>query len=395
MTHWENRVEIEDEYNGTKKTHLINHLGKLIPIEEIDASQYNHEHFMRNFLSKSKPLVIRNALQVFDCGEAFKNWSLDYLSEKCGQNRVYVRRDTLSENYKMGKAYNVQETTFQTYVNDLLKDNLNSRNSYLAVQNIKKAFFQISEELKMPPFVEKLHAGPFLWIARSGHYEYTHMDPDDNMLTVIRGRKLVRLYGSNVYNMNPNELGSKGRTIQSQINCDQIQSEFSNDMKELFAKTDCQYCLLKEGDMLYFPAFCWHQVKSPELTISVNVFFGDPGQNVFMSKILNSDQKEAFMYWIFNIIKQNLPYPSFNRILANLKESLKGFLFKQWHENLDEQQVEEIYSRIIQFFDLNQQIDHLSTLGLQFKSKHPPVLRIRGLLMRPSDENEQTILENT
>ena len=395
MSHLENKVEIEDYYNGTKKKHSINHLGKLIPIEEIDASQYNHEDFMKNFLSKSRPLVIRNALQIFDCGEAFNNWSLEYISEKCGKNRVYVRRDTLNENYKMGKAYTVQEIEFQSYVNDLLKDNFNSRNSYLAVQNIKKAFSQISNELKMPSLVQKLHAGPFLWIARSGHYEYTHMDPDDNMLAVIRGRKLVRLYGSNVYKMHPNELGSKGRTIQSQINCDQIQSEFSNEIKTLYANTNCQYCLLREGDILYFPAFWWHQVKSPELTISVNVFFGDPGENVFMSKILNSDQKEAFLYWIFNIIKQNMTYPSFDRVLANLKESLKGFLFKQWHENLDEQQIEEIYDRIIQYFDLKEHTNRLSTLGLEFKSKHPPVLRIRGLLMRPSDENDQTILDDT
>ncbi|RNA34517.1 amiloride-sensitive sodium channel subunit beta [Brachionus plicatilis] len=360
MTQVENKIEIQDSYAGITKSHLINHLGNLLPIDEIDASQYNHEYFMNNYLSKSKPLI-------FDCGEAFKNWSLEYLNEKCGQNRVFVRRNTMHESYKMGKAYNVQEIKFETYVNDLLMDN-----------------FNISDELKMPQFVEKLHAGPFLWIARSGHYEYTHMDPDDNMLTVVRGRKLVRLYGSNVYNMYPNELGSKGRTIQSQINCDQIQNNLNADILTRFKNTDCLYCLLKEGDMLYFPAFCWHQVKSPELTISVNVFFGDAGENVYMSKILKSDQKEAFMYWIFNIIKQNMPFPSFNRILANLKESLRGFLFKQWHESLDEQQIDEIYK---------ESVNQLSSLGLEFKSRHPPVLRIRVSLINElkfkKDKSEQ------
>ncbi|CAF1048344.1 unnamed protein product, partial [Brachionus calyciflorus] len=209
MNNLENKVVvIEDEFNGVKKKHLITHLGNLIPIDEIDASDYKQEDFINNYLCKSRPLVIRNALRIFDCGTAFERWCLDYLLSKCGQNRVFVRRNTLDENYKMGKAYNVQEIDFKTYVKDLLDQNFQSQNSYLAVQNLKKAFYQISDELKMPPFIEKLHAGPFLWIARPGHYEYTHMDPDDNMLTVIRGRKLVRLYGSQVYDMNPNELGS-------------------------------------------------------------------------------------------------------------------------------------------------------------------------------------------
>lgn len=161
-------VEIEDEYEGCKKTHVLKHLGRLLPIDETDASNFDMEHFKDNYLQNNRPLVIRNALKVFDCGEAYANWSLDYLKEKCGSNRVYVRRNTLNDEYKTGKAYFVQEIDFKKYAEDLEDESPISRNSYLAVQNLKKAFHQIAHELKMPPFVEKLHAGPFLWIARSG-----------------------------------------------------------------------------------------------------------------------------------------------------------------------------------------------------------------------------------
>ena len=91
--------------------------------------------------------------------------------------------------------------------------------------------------------------------SRAGHYEYTHQDPDDNTLCVIRGRKLVRLYGCDVHSMKPNELGSKGRTIQSQIDCDKERDELdlSDEEFEKFKNTNCYYCLLKEGDVLYFP----------------------------------------------------------------------------------------------------------------------------------------------
>ena len=112
-----------------------------------------------------------------------------------------------------------------------------------------------------------------MWIARSGHYEYTHMDPDDNALMVLKGRKLVRLYGCDVNSMMPNKLGAFGRTVQSQINCDILQKDLTEEIVRKYEQTKCHYCMLKDGDLLYFPAFWWHQVKSPELTISINVFF--------------------------------------------------------------------------------------------------------------------------
>lgn len=206
-----NQVVIEDEYEGVQKTHVVRHLGPIVKIDEIDASKFDANDFEARYFQSNRPLVIRGALKHFDCGSAVDEWrSLDYLKRRCGSNRVYVRRNTLKADYKIGKAYLVQELEFAEYVRHLEENSECAQNSYLAVQNLRKAFPQIADELRMPPMVEKLHAGPFLWIARSGHYEYDHMDPDDNLLMVIRGRKLVRLYGCDVDVMMPNKLGSKG-----------------------------------------------------------------------------------------------------------------------------------------------------------------------------------------
>ena len=105
-----------------------------------------------------------------------------------------------------------------------------------------------------------------------GHYEYCHMDPDDNVLSVYKGRKLVRLYGCNTHSMKPNKLGSNGRTIQSQIDCDLNNLDnLTQDELESFKANTCQYCCLGDGDLLYFPAFWWHQVTTPVLTTSFSV----------------------------------------------------------------------------------------------------------------------------
>ena len=139
----QNQIEIEDEYNGEKKVRTLNHLGEIVPIEEIDAQNFDAESFKKNYLKNNKPLVIRNALNVFDCGIAFKSWSLEYLGKKCGQNKVFVRRNTLADDYKTGKAYQVQEIEFKTYIDDLIQDNPTSKNSYLAVQNLRKGLWKI------------------------------------------------------------------------------------------------------------------------------------------------------------------------------------------------------------------------------------------------------------
>lgn len=277
-------------------------------------------------------------------------------------------------------------------MDDLLAGNERCRNSYMAVQNLRKAFPQVLDELKVAPFVQKLHGGPFLWIARAGHYEYCHLDPDDNVLSVYRGRKLVRLYGCDVDSMKPNKLGSNGRTIQSQIDCDKSVDQLDLTDKEFqkFKANTCHYCVLKEGDLLYFPAFWWHQVSTPVNTVSVNFFFGDGGECNFVGKILSSSQRSAFLYWFYNIIEQNAPFPSFSRMLVYLKRSINFFLFKQWHEVPSEKHTEDMYQSIIKYFGYEERIEKLNE---QYKNtvspKNPPIIRIRGLLMRGKTSDDQ------
>ena len=98
----ENFVDLEDEFEGQKKSYRISHVGKLLPIQEINADNFDHQDFKCNFLQKNTPLVIRNALGVLNFGTAYRDWSLDYLDEKCGANKVYVRRNTMSDDYKTG-----------------------------------------------------------------------------------------------------------------------------------------------------------------------------------------------------------------------------------------------------------------------------------------------------
>ena len=75
--------------------------------------------------------------------------------------------------------------------------------------------------------------------------EYCHIDPDDGMLVMLQGTKYVRLFGCDIGPLYPNALGSKGRTIQAQVDCNNPDLE----KHPLFEGTPCYHCELKPGEM--------------------------------------------------------------------------------------------------------------------------------------------------
>ncbi|KAK2185720.1 hypothetical protein NP493_225g01040 [Ridgeia piscesae] len=271
-----------------------------------------------------------------------------------------------------GTKYNIRQTTLGQYVADLKAGNKRAKNSYMAVQNIKKALPQLQEDVIVPDYVGKMHGGPYMWIARKGHYEYCHTDADDGFLVILSGQKQARLFGCEVEPLYPNPKGTKGRTLQSQVDCD------NPDLTKhpLFSTVTCHHCLLNQGDMLYIPAFWWHQITSTEMTISVNIFWGNRGTNDYLSKVLAPPLWPVFSHWLLNIIEQNRQYASFSKILSRLPEAFRHFFINQWHEEATPDQLDTLVTLVMDYLGLD-------TLPPSCCSgKHPPPLQIRGLLWR-------------
>ena len=81
------------------------------------------------------------------------------------------------------------------------------------------------------------------------------------------------------------------------------------------------------------------QVTALDTGISLNMFYGDPGDNVFISKMFREPYRQHFHYWFLNIIEQNRDHQSFEKILSRLPEVCGHFFVKQWHEVPTEDQV--------------------------------------------------------
>ena len=128
--------------------------------------------------------------------------------------------------------------------------------------------------------------------------------------------------------------------------------------------------------MLFFPAFWWHQVTSSELTISMNIFFGNDGDNIYTTKIMSGRQWPSFRYWLLNIVEQNREKEQFQKVLQYLDQSLYNFLWKQWKDSIPEEQVDQLVKVILDYLGLSE------TPPITVIMKHPPPIKIRGLLWR-------------
>ena len=113
------------------------------------------------------------------------------------------------------------------------------------------------------------------------------------------------------------------------------------------------------------------------------MFYGDPGENVFISKMFRDPYKDHFHYWFLNIIEQNRSQQSFPKILSRLTEVIQHFFVKQWHETPTADQVSSLVDRVKTHLGL----EELPDPG-QCEGKFPPVLKIRGLLHRDGSKNK-------
>ena len=216
----------------------------------------------------------------------------------------------------------------------------------------------------------------------------------------------VRLVGHSLAPLYPNPLGSQGKTIQSQVELRSLKvsiyslltrpSQINLDLPDLekfplFKEATVEHCVLSPGEMLFIPAFYWHQVRlylvsfflvinqvnALDTGISINMFYGDPGEHTFLDKLFHPPFQEHFYHWFLNILEQNRDAESFSKIVSRLPDVIPHFVLKQWHESPTKDQVDTLVALAL---------DHLGISELpepiMGKGKFPPVLKIRGLLHR-------------
>jgi hypothetical protein len=124
--------------------------------------------FFTQYLSRpaAAPLLIESCGVL--CKAPAMRWTLEGLCARVGSNPVHVRKIADAAEYREGRRYSIAQMPFREYCQRIIDGSPKAGNYYLAIQNIARAFPELTAELPEIPLIAKKHSGPFLWIAAPG-----------------------------------------------------------------------------------------------------------------------------------------------------------------------------------------------------------------------------------
>jgi hypothetical protein len=224
---------------------------KKLNLRDIDIQEgITKEDFVKYYLQKQKPVVIKNASKNWI---AYEKWSLNYMKDITGDRKVplYDNRPIEAKNFNQPHAF----MSMHEYVALLKKGPTNYR---IFLWNILKEIPSLQSDFEYPDlgvsFLKKL---PTLFFG--GYNSYTFMHYDIDLANIFHfhfeGKKECILFDQSqsryLYKL-PNTL----RTHHA-IDFSNPDLETWSDLK----KANGYIAKLSHGDMLYIPEGYWHYMK--------------------------------------------------------------------------------------------------------------------------------------
>jgi hypothetical protein len=224
--------------------------------------------FKQQFQMKKTPVIISNAL---DCA-AIKKWDIHYFKEK------YTDKVVNLDLYSIDQfQWENQELKLPNALDLICNNSDKNKKHYLMQKSIPEEFPEILPDIQLPKYADpQTNYFINLWIGESGIISQAHYDCSDNFLTQIVGRKRVRLFPpSESHKMYPYEIDSDYLVDKSAAHISKIQdTDLVNSEKfPHFNNVTCFEGIISPGDLLFIPAGWWHEVKSLDLSMSVNYWW--------------------------------------------------------------------------------------------------------------------------
>ncbi|XP_072034515.1 uncharacterized protein [Amphiura filiformis] len=268
--------------------------------------------FFSRYLKRSKPVVIEGAVNHWP---AMHKWTTEYLRSKYGKKEVHIKlapnghfegveKASLWEDYdsfnipqdvKVALRYPdlvvVRPATINLNFSEFLdtmtgnstlhKEDANERvSAYLEYSSIPQYLPELESDIEEFPFIrnklKRRHLN--IWLSDGNTLGKLHFDPFDNLLCQIRGRKELILFephdNTKLYEAHIPEallgFSTKTREFRRKTLMDSTSMVMAPvdiqdpDFKRFpkFAETRPLNCTINEGDMLFMPAFWWHEVQS-------------------------------------------------------------------------------------------------------------------------------------
>lgn len=239
-------------------------------IDRISINQLTKINFEKTYLLKQKPLIITH---IFDQIPSLSFWTPEFLVEKL-QNKLVKVNTSKDGNFaldpKKGKHFSSPLTIgFRDYIN-LIKNKETIEKLYMQQISICRELPELKNELIFPTYIINTEdiKEINLWVGPGGNTSPLHYDRANNFFIQLYGTKKFWLADPMQFNnIYPNSCFSKA-AYMSKVNL----YTPDNIKYPKFSKVNFIDFTIEAGEMLFLPAYWWHQVYSVDTTVSMNIW---------------------------------------------------------------------------------------------------------------------------
>jgi len=238
----------------------------LVTIDHIECPSI--DELENNYVRRGRPVVLRQPLGT--CPAA--SWTPEYLAAAIGDRSVRVAVSASgSYSYNPGKAEIKERDMALSAAIDLMRSTGEHDPKYYIMQrSIHAEFPEVAADLEVP---RVLVPGDLrvanLWLGSGGTLTPLHFDIANNLLCQVHGRKSVKVLAPD-----QTEYLYPLPTWSSYAHLSEVDLEAPDYHRfPLLEKTTAIEVILEPGTALFLPGFWWHQVRSLELSISINLWW--------------------------------------------------------------------------------------------------------------------------
>lgn len=242
-----------------------------MPADSPTIPRVTPDQFAENFFSRRMPAIVTDAISEWGMSG---RWSPEYLTSLIGSKPVIV---TISANGKFsydpsGKgisdSFSEESMSFAEAARQIAGADCD-RQLYVMQQSIPLQFPELMSEIRVPQWISNVRETSInLWFGRNS-VTPLHYDATNNFFAQQYGEKHFTIFApDDTGHLYPNPIDSRMPHLSSV------------DVDSPDPRTHPKYSLarpirftVKAGELLFLPAFWWHQVRSPHVSTSVSIWW--------------------------------------------------------------------------------------------------------------------------
>ncbi len=260
-------------------------------IQEVKLKDIGLDALYEYCLRLRNPIVITD---IFTSLPNFKNWTMDYLVSKVGHKNVTVDISddgVFTVDSKTGiPTYQSKTMDLKHYVEEMYQNNSKYK-MYARKISILEQLPELKSDIKLIDYIP-CNALRYinLWIGQGGNVSPLHFDYYNNYFIQLLGDKKMWLYSpQDFHHLYPNSWKSDAYSLS------RINAESPNFVKyPSAAKATRIELTIPAGSILFLPSHWWHQVRSVNTGISLNIWCEPTLRQRFVFAYLHSMLNGAY-----------------------------------------------------------------------------------------------------